>query len=282
MKTRLFVFRFYFSNSLIMMLLLLGLFSCRQPLAKLPEAVEHSTLSVRQNMPDTTSKRILFIGDSMVAGLMYRLQAYCEANGHVQKPVIWYSSTTEWFAKYDTIPYFINAFKPDLVLVTIGANEMFITDILTQRQPYIEDMLQQIGTVPSLWIGPPNWRDDSGINDLIKKNVGQHRFFLSKGLPFKRQSDGAHPTRASSDMWMDSVAYWIMHKSDARLKMNAPNRQLKQAPTELVTVIQPPKEEWDLELKRRFRVDSIRKARKRYNEKQEQKNKTETLLNDTI
>ena len=53
---------------------------------------------------DSTSQKILLIGDSMLEGLMLRMQDYVEHNGHTLQVVIWYSATSKWYGSTDTLP----------------------------------------------------------------------------------------------------------------------------------------------------------------------------------
>ena len=83
-------------------------------------------------------------------------------------------------------------------------------------------MVQEIGSTPFLWIGPPNWKPDTGINDLIAANVPQGSFFLSDGMHFERSKDGAHPTRSSAIEWMDSVVRWMPAHSNHPIRLDLP------------------------------------------------------------
>lgn len=158
---------------------------------------------------DTTAKTILFFGDSMLEGLSPRLADYCKANGHHLYTVIWYSSTTEVWGNCDTLTTFIEQYQPDYIFACLGANELFVRDIKTKRRPYLEHLLAEIGDRPLLWIGPPNWKEDTGINELLEERLEEGTFFLTNGMTFKRKRDGAHPTPASAAEWMDSVVRWM-------------------------------------------------------------------------
>ena len=57
----------------------------------------------KTNELDTTSKTILFIGDSMVECLFPRMSAYAKKNGHKFYAVIWYSATTEIYGTCTTL-----------------------------------------------------------------------------------------------------------------------------------------------------------------------------------
>ena len=191
----------------------------------------------KQEPMDTTSQKILLIGDSMLEGLGPRLKDYTAYNNHDLKTVIWYSSSTEYFGTSDTLKYFINQYKPTYIMLVLGANELFVNDIKRQRQHYVRKILTQIDTLNYVWIGPPNWKDDTGINDLILNNVGKGRYFPSKNLNYKRAKDGAHPTHESSAIWMDSIASWIMRDSYRPIKLEKPLNKSPKSGN--VTILQP-------------------------------------------
>lgn len=172
---------------------------------------------------DTTSKVILFIGDSMLEGLGPRLAAYAKKNGHTLINVIWYSSTTEIWGRTTRLKERIDEFHPDYIFICLGANELFVNDIKKKRQKYLDSMLSQIGNIPYVWIGPPNWKPDTGINDMLEASVAPGSFYLSNGEHFDRAKDGAHPTRASAAAWCDRVCKWIMTKSYHPIKLEKPD-----------------------------------------------------------
>lgn len=158
---------------------------------------------------DSSAKVLLFIGDSMLEGLSPRLAAYAKHNGHTLYSVIWYSSTSEVWGRSGKLKRYMEQIKPDFVFISLGANELFVKDIKTKRDKYVKAILSELGDTPYLWIGPPNWKPDTGINDLVRANTGRGCFFLSDGMHFDRAKDGAHPTRSSAVLWMDSVVRWM-------------------------------------------------------------------------
>ncbi len=190
-----------------------------------------------QQQPDTSSQRILLIGDSMLEGIMRRLKDYTAHNKHHLKTVIWYSSSTLWYGSSDTLKYYINQYRPTYVMLVLGANELFINDIKRKRTKYVKHILKQIDTLNYVWVGPPNWKDDTGINDMILDNVGELHYFPSKNLNYKRTRDGAHPTHASAAQWTDSIAAWIKTKSYKPIKMEKPKVRSKKSAN--VTILQP-------------------------------------------
>ena len=172
--------------------------------------------------PDTMPKTLLFIGDSMLEGLSPRLAAYAKHNGHTLYSVIWYSSTTEVWGRSGKLKDYIKRINPDFIFISLGANELFVSDIITKRDKYVKTLLAEIGDIPYLWIGPPNWKPDTGINRMISDNVPAGEFFLSDGMHFERAKDGAHPTRSSAVEWMDSVVRWMNVNSPHPFRMEVP------------------------------------------------------------
>jgi len=195
------------------------------------------TINRKKNEMDTTSQRILLIGDSMLEGLMRRLKDYTFYNNHKIKTVVWYSSSTAWYGSSDTLKYYIKRFKPTYVFLVLGANELFVTNIIKKRQKFVNHIKKQLVGVKYIWIGPPNWKDDTGINVLIEKNVGKKRYFPSKNLSYRRTSDGAHPTRSSAAEWMDSIAAWVMKESMYPIMLEKPKTKAKISAN--VTILQP-------------------------------------------
>ena len=190
---------------------------------------------------DTAKQRILLIGDSMLEGLMLRMRDYAAYNGHDLKTVIWYSSSSLWYGTSDTISHFINKYKPTYVMLVLGANELFIRDIKNKRLRYVKRIISQMDTLPYVWVGPPNWKDDTGINDLILNNVGNTKYYPSKDLSYDRTSDGAHPTHKSAALWMDSVATWVQTESSYRINLHRPPDTVRYRQSPNATLLQPKK-----------------------------------------
>ncbi len=228
-----------------------------QQLTRLPEITDHKkSLPVDSLLPfasiadtvvtpapkfpvpvDTASKTILFFGDSMLEGLSPRLAAYCQKNGHKLYTVIWYSSTTQVWGDCDTLSTFIRQYKPDYVIACLGANELFVRDIAAKRKAPLRHLLNEIGDRPLLWIGPPNWKKDTGINALIEETLEPGQFFLSDGMTFQRKKDGAHPTASSAALWMDSVIRWMPEHCAHPIRLELPEE--KRGRANKVTLLQP-------------------------------------------
>lgn len=188
---------------------------------------------------DTTAKNILFIGDSMLEGLAPRLAKYCDKNGHKLVEVIWYSSSTKCWGESARLTELINTYHPDYIFVCLGANELYVPDIKKARRPHLKKMLAEIGDIPYVWIGPPNWDEDTGINDLLKQELDEGCFYLSANDHFDRSRDGAHPTRPSAHQWMDRVVKWIGTEGAHPIRLDKPGEGISRASR--IVIYQPPK-----------------------------------------
>ncbi len=209
------------------------------------EVTNKDTVATQEKKPnknemDTTKKTILFIGDSMVECLFPRMSAYAKKNGHTFYAVVWYSATTEVYGTRTTVKEYIDKYHPDYILFSLGGNELFIRDIKENRQKYVDEIIRQFGNIPYIWIGPPNWKPDTGINDMIKSSVPEGCFYLSytPDQHYDRKKDGAHPTAASSNQWMDRICKWIMTESAHRIRLEKPADGEKARPDDLV-LLQP-------------------------------------------
>ena len=170
---------------------------------------------------DSTPQRILMVGESMIEGLMFPFRKYGKYNGHTVTAKIWYGSRLlDWGAK-DTLKKLIAIYKPTYVIVSIGSNELFIRNI-DEREPFVKNIVSQLGNTKFIWVGPPNPKKDNGINDLIMRNVGEDRFFVSKYMHFLRKRDGVHPKAEQCYKWADSISDWIMAKSRYPILLKRP------------------------------------------------------------
>lgn len=187
---------------------------------------------------DTTAKSILFIGDSMLEGLGERLAKYTHKNGHTLVEVIWYSSSTKCWAESARLTKLINKYHPNYIFICLGANELYVPNIKTARKPYLKKILAEIGDIPYLWIGPPNWDEDTGINALLADNLSEGCFYYSANDHFTRSRDGAHPTRASAHVWMDRVVKWMATKCAHPIRLEKPGDGIRRA--DRIVIYQPP------------------------------------------
>lgn len=172
---------------------------------------------------DESPQRLLIVGDSMLDGLLPRLADYAADNGHSLNAVIWYGSRTIDWARSPRLREALRDYRPTYVILVIGSSELTTRDI-EKRAPAVQQILSTVGDRKLIWVGPPNWRTDTGLGALLEREVGHERYFRSLDLSFERKRDGIHPTVASSLKWMDAVASWVMTQSAAPIRLNLPQK----------------------------------------------------------
>lgn len=181
---------------------------------------------------DSLPQTIFIFGDSMTYNLALRLAQYAQANGHQIHSVNWDSSNTKIWAEHDTLKNYIEKFRPTQIFISLGSNELYFKNP-SSREPYIKRILEVIDTIPYVWIGPPNWKEDTGMNDLLEQSCKPKSFFRSEGMTFERKADKVHPTRKSSALWIDSVMRWLP-KSSHPFIMNVPADSIKNSKPNIV------------------------------------------------
>lgn len=157
---------------------------------------------------DTTVKSVLIFGDSMTILVANRLAAYGEKNGYEVASVTWDGSSSVSWSGCDTLENYIDLYKPDFIVVTLGSNELFLKNF-DLRKPYVEKLVDKIGDIPFVWIGPPNWKEDVGFNDMMRKALPPGTYFDSNGLDLPRGKDHIHPTPKGGIAWTDSIMRWM-------------------------------------------------------------------------
>jgi len=161
---------------------------------------------------DTSTQRILLIGDSMAEALFYPFFNYCKWSNYHFKLIAIRGTSSPFWANTDTMTRTIKRYKPSLVLFTLGANEIAVPALMSRKRLYTK-ILRQLDSVPYLWIGTPVWTQDTVYRKLMKQLVPPDLFFDSQGMALQRQKDGAHPTISGSKVWGDSIARWMVYHS---------------------------------------------------------------------
>ncbi len=160
---------------------------------------------------ETASQRILVFGDSMLDGVGRRFNDYASANGHTIFTSIWYGSTTKSWAYTTELDRLLQKVNPTFVVVCLGTNDLGYRDI-SSRSAAVKEIIRVLGNIPFVWIGPVtlrNIKQDPGIVNMIRENVGVDRFYDSYHLKLARFADGIHPTFEASARWVDGVVSWM-------------------------------------------------------------------------
>ena len=154
---------------------------------------------------------VLHIGDSFAGALGLALSPKLKALGirsilkHKQSTYIptwaWGKELTAYMWKY----------HPDLVLITLGANELLIVDP-ESRTSTIAKLNSQLRGRPCVWIGPPLWEGAKpDLLEVIRKSAPPCRYLDSTALvpDLPRGSDKIHPTKRGRAIWADAVIRWL-------------------------------------------------------------------------
>ncbi|HAS41015.1 MAG TPA: hypothetical protein DCS93_11065 [Microscillaceae bacterium] len=172
---------------------------------------------------DSSAQHVLLIGDSMADGLRFPLGDFSKKNGHKFTSVAKTSSSIiAW--QGGRLKSLIKEVKPTYVMISLGSNELF-TRRLDAYRTFVKNIVDQIGDINFIWIGPPNWREDYGLTEVLAEGVGEGRFFPSKDLTLKRAGDGIHPRWKEYETWAAAISKWIMTKSRKKIMMKVPPKE---------------------------------------------------------
>jgi len=153
---------------------------------------------------------VLHIGDSFAAALGVELGKRLKAAG--VRNALEYKTASyipNWSFGKD-IPSFIAKYQPDLVLITLGANEIEIPEP-QQRAGAIKHLVSELGGRPCVWVAPPLWKPDTGLLKVIQENVAPCRYLDSNALvhDLPRGRDKIHPNPEGREIWAGIVFDWL-------------------------------------------------------------------------
>jgi len=169
--------------------------------------------------PIPRSTAVLHIGDSMVeSGLAQALRPRMRALG-VRYEVRGEQSTftQTWAGRMDEL---VAATQPDLVIITLGGNEIGNTRPETSAR-FVKRIVNATKGRPCVWMTAPLWREESGIYDVIQKNAAPCRFFETDRFltaPIERRGDKIHPTPKGGEVWADLFWGWLMNERTGATK----------------------------------------------------------------
>lgn len=167
-----------------------------------------------------TYRRVLHIGDSMVGfkfGLTRALGARFEADGAKFFSIPVTSAGIQSFEKNADLDDAIKKTRPDLVLITLGANNA-TSPAPEYLIPAIRKVVKKVGLSSTsrrrcYWIGPPLWKPDTvGFVAVLAKSTEPCTFFDSSKLVLDRMTDGIHPTNKGGETWADAVYQFLIER----------------------------------------------------------------------
>ncbi|HEX7997227.1 MAG TPA: SGNH/GDSL hydrolase family protein [Pyrinomonadaceae bacterium] len=152
-------------------------------------------------------KSVMLVGDSMAEGIGPHLQKKVEAAGGRFINAQERSSTIVWWQGSGKLRELLLKHRPDIVFIALGSNEIFIEEP-HMRAPLIKAMVAELGTRPAFWIGPPCWKPDKGLINVIDENFQESHFYNSNDLQVARAPDGKHPTAQGYQYWTELIWNW--------------------------------------------------------------------------
>src|SRR4051812_6234904 len=153
---------------------------------------------------------VLHIGDSFAGALGVPLGRRFKALGLRSVLEFRTSSYVPEWASGTELSGYVARYNPDLVIVTLGANEFDLQNP-EQRAGAVKRLVRELGGRPCVWVTPPRWKQDSGILAVIHENVKPCRFLDSDTVvhDLERKRDGIHPSDAAREVWADAVLAWL-------------------------------------------------------------------------
>jgi hypothetical protein len=154
--------------------------------------------------------KVLQVGDSFAAALGIELGKRLKAAGVRTSLEYKTASYVPTWAFGPDLPKMVLSYQPDLVLITLGANELEIPDP-AGRAGAVQRLVKKLGDRPCVWILPPLWKPDTGLMQVIKDNATPCKVLdssaLVKDLP--RGPDHIHPNQQGKETWAEAVFQWL-------------------------------------------------------------------------
>src|SRR6187551_3070088 len=125
--------------------------------------------------------RVLHIGDSFadaLGGNLNKLLRAADVTSDLEFETASYMPNWSYGAK---LPRLLARHHPDLVLITLGANEIEIPHPEERIKP-VKHLVQTLGGRPCVWVAPPLWKPDSGVLQVIRDNIAPCRYLDSNQL----------------------------------------------------------------------------------------------------
>ncbi len=160
--------------------------------------------------------KVLHIGDSMAGALGIELNAALKeagATGILRYKTASFIPTWAWSRD---LPVLLANHDPDLVLITLGTNEIRIEDP-SIRAKTIRKLVGRLEGRPCVWIAPPLWgRGDTGLLPVIRDNCSPCVFMDTNALlpDIPRLRDKIHPTMKARRDWARFVLDWLSRQRD--------------------------------------------------------------------
>ena len=175
--------------------------------------------------------RVLLVGDSLAVGTAPHFAALAKEAGVEFKSLAKEGTRIDQWASSAELANLLNAFQPDLVLVSLGTNDSFMQGgdaaTVARQKPQLEKLLALLTQWPRkkdyglgpehlVWIGPPTLPKppSPGVSRMIQDAAGnaispRFHYFHSENLLLPRGPDNLHPTARGYAGWAGAVWHWL-------------------------------------------------------------------------
>ena len=145
-------------------------------------------------------------------GLARALGPKFEADGTKYHRDVIESGTIHEFSQNDHLPNLIKSFKPDLVLLTLGANHVpHSIDPDKEIGPFLPKLIERVKGIDCYFIAPPIWKPSQAkFNQWLGERVAPCRFYDGSHLDIARRPDKIHPNEKGGEVWADD--FWKFYK----------------------------------------------------------------------
>ncbi|MBX3186965.1 MAG: SGNH/GDSL hydrolase family protein [Labilithrix sp.] len=172
--------------------------------------------------PPLAGKTVLHVGDSMVGGQWGLTRALEQKFAAEGAKLVRDSKVSESIISYDKsskLKELLAKHHPDIVIVTLGTNDVFVP-YPASMAANVQSIVKRIGNRECWWMGPPTWKPDTGIVQVLRDNVAPCKFFDSSSLKLQRAGDGIHPTDRGGADWANS--FWAVFRAAPAADAGAP------------------------------------------------------------
>jgi acyl-CoA thioesterase-1 len=154
-----------------------------------------------------SAKLVLHVGDSTLGfeqGLALEMATRFKAIGVRYEAVTEASAGLRSFATSGKLAELVRAKKPDMVLLTLGMNNLTVA-APDEYEPDVKYLVAQIGDRPCWWIGPLSIeRPETGLIAILGRATAPCGWSNSYELDIERQPDHIHPTQRGASRWADA------------------------------------------------------------------------------
>jgi hypothetical protein len=184
-----------------------------EPLSTAPPEPEAPAPEPAPPPPLPEGTVVLHVGSSTAGALGLDLKKELEARG--VKCILRSKHSTyipDWSGEKMGIREMLRRYDPDLVIVSLGGNEVEILDP-TKRIRSIQRLVKMIAPRPCVWVGTPRWErlKHTGLMEVIRDHAAPCGFVDSDILvpDMETTKDGVHPTMNERKRWARRMIEWL-------------------------------------------------------------------------